>query len=181
MYKHSSAHLSIPGVRYASAIPNRTHSYTWFIAQSNLEILLILHYPTVVWNWRLREAAIFESYDRQTSKRTNSKNVNEKLFKFYPWCIAYTLNNPIILNLTAIQQMATLLLPLTMAGTYGRIREICGGLMRAHGVYRVNSTRGEVKIWSNCILNCYTDCNCTSNCITVRNRSCLNVHALIEW
>ena len=72
------------------------------------------------------------------------KNFNEKLFKFDPWCIAYTLNNPFILNLTAIQQMATLLLPLTMAGTYGRIREICSGFMRAHRVYMVN-------------LQCYVD------------------------
>ena len=67
---------------------------------------------------------IFEYHDRQTSMPTNSKNVNEQLFGFYPWCIAYTLNNPFMLNLTAIQQMATRLQPLTIAGTYGSIREI---------------------------------------------------------
>ena len=41
------------------------------------------------------------------------------------WCTEYTLNKTVMLNLTAIQQMATLLQPFTMTGTYGRIREVC--------------------------------------------------------
>ena len=36
----------------------------------------------------------------------------------------------------AIQQMATRLQPLTIAGTYGSIRGLWSGHMRAHGVYR---------------------------------------------